>query len=230
MNIHLEQCSSGSNAQHASFIRVGVTLSLASAILLSAACNILPSGLNALAGKSEGTLVANMGMTLEEVQGRSTLKLAPTVHYPTGEEMTAGGARFDFEVAGTKIRFEGCRYYWLMTHQHGDLKLETVNIGASPDKLNIVKLAAAYDRVAQQLREDGWLQGHLHMETPAQFVPPKKRPWGNLFVWAKGDTVMMLRDKRMDDEKPGEEESAGEYIMYVELHPRHDESYKVWEF
>ena len=230
MNIHLEQCSSGSNAQHASFIRAGVTLSLASAILLSAACNILPSGLNALAGKSEGTLVANMGMTLEEVKGRSTLKLAPTVHYPTGEEMTAGGARFDFEVAGTKIRFEGCRYYWLMTHQHGDLKLETVNIGASPDKLNVNKLAAAYDRVAQQLREDGWLQGHLHLETPAQFVPPKKRPWGNLFVWAKGDTVMMLRDKRMDDEKPGEEESAGEYIMYVELHPRYDESYKVWEF
>jgi hypothetical protein len=68
------------------------------------------------------------------------------------------------------------------------------------------------------------------MEPPAQFVPPKKRPWGNLFVWAKGDTVMMLRDKRMDEEKPGEEESAGEYIMYVELHPRHDESYKVWEF
>ncbi len=230
MNIHLEQCSSGSNAQHASFIRAGVTLSLASAILLSAACNILPSGLNALAGKSEGTLVANMGMTLEEVQGRSTLKLAPTVHYPTGEEMTAGGARFDFEVAGTKIRFEGCRYYWLMTHQHGDLKLETVNIGASPDKLNIVKLAAAYDRVAQQLREDGWLQGHLHMESPDEFVPPKKRPWGNLFVWAKGDTLMMLRDKRMDEEKPGEEESAGEYIMYVELHPRHDESYKIWEF
>jgi hypothetical protein len=230
MNIHLEQCSSGSNAQHASFIRACITLSLASAILLSAACNILPSGLNALAGKSEGTLVANMGMTLEEVKGRSTLKLAPSVHYPTGEEMTAGGARFDFEVAGTKIRFEGCRYYWLMTHQHGDLKLETVNIGASPDKLSVDKLAAAYDRVAHQLREDGWLQGHLHMETPAQFVPPKKRPWGNLFVWAKGDTVMMLRDKRMDDEKPGEEESAGEYIMYVELHPRHDESYKVWEF
>jgi len=230
MNIHLEQCSSGSNAQHASFIRAGVTLSLASAILLSAACNILPSGLNALAGKSEGTLVANMGMTLEEVQGRSTLKLAPTVHYPTGEEMTAGGARFDFEVAGTKIRFEGCRYYWLMTHQHGDSKLETVNIGASPNKLNVVKLAAAYDRVAQQLREDGWLQGHLHMESPDEFVPPKKRPWGNLFIWAKGDTLMMLRDKRMDEEKPGEEESAGEYIMYVELHPRHDESYKIWEF
>jgi hypothetical protein len=230
MSIHFEQCRRGSAAQHAFFIRAGLTLSLASAIILSAACDIVRSDLNSLAGKSEGTLVANMGMTLEEVRGRSTLKLAPSVHYPTGEEMTAGGARFDFEVAGTSIRFESCRYYWLMTHQHGDLKLETVNIGASPDKLNVDKLAAAYSRVTQQLREDGWLQGHLHAELPAQFVPPKKRPWGNLFVWAKGDTLMMLRDKRMDDEKPGEDEYAGEYIMYVELHPRHDESYKVWEF
>jgi hypothetical protein len=230
MSIHFEQRRGGSAAQHASFIRAGVKLSLASAMLLLAACDILRSDLNALAGRSEGTLVANMGMTLEEVKGRSTLKLAPSVRYPTGEEMTAGGARFDFEVAGTKIRFEGCKYYWLMTHQAGDSKLETVNVGASPDKLNVDKLAAAYSRVAQQLREDGWVQAHLHAEPPAQFVPPKKRPWGNLFVWAKGDTLMMLRDKRMDDEKPAEDESAGEYIMYVELHPRHDESYKVWEF
>ena len=230
MSIHFEQCRRGSAAQHASFIRAGVTLLLAAATLLSAGCDILRSDLNGLSGRSEGTLMANMGMTLEEVQGRSTLKLAPSVRYPTGEQMTAGGARFDFEVAGTKIRFEGCRYYWLMTHQHGDSKLETVNVGASPDKLNVDNLAAAYSRVARQLREDGWLQGHLHKEPPAQFVPPKKRPWGNLFVWAKGDTLMMLRDKRMDDEKPGEDESAGEYIMYVELHPRYDESYKVWEF
>ena len=41
---------------------------------------------------------------------------------------------------------------------------------------------------------------------------------------------MLLRDKRMDDEKPGEDEHAGEYIMYVELHPRDDKFYKDWEF
>jgi hypothetical protein len=41
---------------------------------------------------------------------------------------------------------------------------------------------------------------------------------------------MLLRDKRMDEEKPGEDERAGEYILYVELSPRGEEIYRDWEF
>jgi hypothetical protein len=75
-----------------SVVRFGATLFLVLAVSLSAACQDLRSVLYGLAGKSEGKLVVNVGMTLAEVQSRSTLKLAPSVHYPSGEELTAGGA------------------------------------------------------------------------------------------------------------------------------------------
>jgi hypothetical protein len=204
-------------------------LLLALAMSLSIACQGLRSVIISLSGKSEGKLVANAGMTLAEVQSRSSLKLASIVHYPSGEELTAGGGRFDFAVAGTAIHFEGCRYYWLMTGKH-DVKLDTISVGVSPEKLNVEQLSTAYQRLERQLREDGWLQGHLHLQSPPQFVPPKTVPWGNLFAWSRDDTLMLLRDKRMDEEKPGEDERAGEFILYVELYPRAYENYRDWEF
>ena len=53
-----------SKPQRASFVRAGVTLLLAAAMLLSAACEILRSDLKDLSGSSEGTLVANMYVEL----------------------------------------------------------------------------------------------------------------------------------------------------------------------
>jgi hypothetical protein len=210
--------------------RTVISLVLVCVVSLLIGCDILRSDLRRLAGKSDGTLVANIGMPLAEVQGHSTLQLAASVHYPTGEELSAANARFDFEVAGTNIRFPGCRYYWLMTGEHNNARLNMISVGTSAKHLNVDELAAAFTNVAQRLRQDGWLQGHLHMQPPPQFVPPNKLPWGNLFAWAKGDTLMLLRDKRMDDEKPGEDEHSGEFILYVELYPRAYEHYKHWEF
>jgi hypothetical protein len=100
---------------------------LALTVSQSTACQNLRSVLRGLSGKSEGKLVANVGMTLADVQSRSTLKLATSVHYPSGEEMTAGGARFDFEVAGTGIH-GGLPVLLLMTGKH-DAKLDTISAG-----------------------------------------------------------------------------------------------------
>jgi hypothetical protein len=61
-------------------------------------------------------------------------------------------------------------------------------------------------------------------------VVPNKLPWGNLFAWAKGNTLLLLRDKRMDEHKAGEDERAGEFILNIELYPRGYDNYKDWEF
>ena len=91
------------------------------------------------------------------------------------------------------------------------------------------QLARAYQLVEQQLRADGWLRA-TNTCSPTAVRAAEEVAVGNLFVWARGDMLMLLRDKRMDDEKPGEDERAGEYILYIELYPRGDELYREWEF
>ena len=74
---------------------------LAFGALLFANCDIFREAYHQRTGKSEGTLVANIGMPLEEVERRSTLKLSNGFHAPSGETEKSAQAVFDLELAGT---------------------------------------------------------------------------------------------------------------------------------
>jgi hypothetical protein len=184
-------------------------------------------------GKSEGALVANVGMTLDEVRQRSSIQLPDAIDSKlTGEHLVIGSPVFDFEIAGTAIRFERCRYYWIETGEHGDLHVESMNIGVSTNKLTHAELVAANQRVQQLLEQDGWQAGQYNYKTPElQALHGGITSSGHGYFWRKGGTLLHLVGKRMDDETPGEDpETAGEWIQYVELGPSNSSTYSELEF
>jgi hypothetical protein len=171
-------------------------------------------------GKSEGVLVADVGMTLDEIRQRSSLQLPDAIDSKlTGEHLVIGSPVFDFEIAGSAIRFERCRYYWIETGEHGDLHVESMNIGVSTNKVTRAELVAANQRVQQQLVQDGWEAGQYNYKTPElQALHGGITSSGHGYFWRKGGTLLRLVGKRMDDEKPGEDpETAGEWIQYVDV-------------
>jgi len=184
-------------------------------------------------GASEGVLVANIGMTLDEVRQRSSIPiLEGTVSGLTGDRTVIGSPVFDFAVAGSAIRFERCRYYWIQTGEHGDPHVESINVGVSTNKLTRAELVAANQRVQQQLENDGWQAGQYDFKTPEQqALHGGMTSSGHGYFWRKGETLLQLVGKRMDDETPGEDpESAGEWIQYVQLGPANSSTYSDLEF
>ncbi len=171
-------------------------------------------------GPSEGVLVARIGMSIDEMRRRSSLALAKGVESVlTGDTTVAGSGVFDFEVADSGTRFPRCRYYFIVTGNHGDPKIASMSIGISTEKVSRAELMAANRRVQDQLARDGWRTGrfvYATEELQQLHGGATESPRG--FYWVKGDSLLRLESKRMDEERPGEDpETAGEWIQFVEL-------------
>jgi len=167
----------------------------------------------------QGTLVAAPGMTSAEMIGGSSLKTNPAV---PGEAVYAGGAIFDFRVAGTAIDFHRCRYYYVTTYTRDREHIEAINIGTSPRKYTRAELEAANAALRARLKADGWLTGHevYRDEQDRQLHGGKTRgPEGDL--WLKNGITLHIETRRLDDPKPGEDPAtAGKWIQYVDLRTR----------
>ncbi len=179
-------------------------------------------GLRASVGASEGVLVARIGMSLDEMRRRSSLPIPEGTHSSlTGTTTLVAAPVFDFEVADTKIRFEQCRYYLIVTRDHDDPRIEAISIGVSPETTTRAELIAAHARVQAELAADGWQRGRYEYTTPEQQqLHGGATSSGDGFFWRKDDTLLQLAGKRMDEEQPGEDEStAGAWIQLLELRP-----------
>jgi hypothetical protein len=175
-----------------------------------------PSGvLGADPGPSQGTLVAKPGMSIEEVKRGSTLPIE-TLPSPA---TISGGVVFDFVVAGTAIRFPRCRYYFMSTFTQDREHIEGMSIGTSAAKVDHKTLEANNAAARQQLAADGWLAGHEEYRTEEDQTlhgGATRGPEGD--IWLKGDTVLNIESKRMDDPVEGEDAAtAGEWIQTVSL-------------
>ncbi len=80
---------------------------------------------------SDGRLVANVGMPLEEVQKLSTLKLAE----PNGQADSTGATAisaenvdFDFELAGTGMKFDWSRSYMLQLDENRNVSKISIEV------------------------------------------------------------------------------------------------------
>ena len=119
------------------------------------------------------------------------------------------------------MRFERCRYYFIVTGDHDDPHIEAISIGVSPETVTRAELIAAHQRVQSELRADGWESGRYEYTTPEQQqLHGGATSSGDGFIWRKGDTLLRLEGKRMDDEQPGEDEAtAGAWLQLLELRP-----------
>lgn len=172
-------------------------------------------------GKSEGLLVATIDMPLNAVRSQSTLALPDAIHVQSsGERRLIGDQAFDFQIAGTGMRFDNCRYYWIETYEHGDPRVRSISIGVSPRQLSRHALMAAHERVRQRLRDDGWRPGQFNYDTAKERALHGMASSGQGTLWLKEGVFLQLLGKRMDAGTPGENpETAGEWIQSLELRP-----------
>lgn len=182
--------------------------------------------------KSEGTLVADIGMTLKEVQKRSTIKLHdPFTAKTTGETYCIGEAVFDYQLGDSGMRFPQSRYYWLVTAGRGDQRLAALNIGVSPNKLPRLDFDNYVRSVRRKLKDAGWIPGHFVWKKAEDIqLHSGSSTTGDGRYWKRGNTLLILEQKRMDDQQNGEDPvTAGEFILYLDLRPLNAEPTLVFD-
>jgi hypothetical protein len=174
-----------------------------------------------LIGGSQGTLTARPGMTVDELRRASTLKLKDPPRSDSPVPFAAD-AVFDFAVAGTGMVFERCRYYFTSTYTRDPRRIEAISIGISYQKMPRAALDAADEAVRARLAADGWLAGHEEYRSEeSQRLHGGKTRGEEGWLWLKGETILHLGVKRMDEPVRGEvPATAGEWIQTLDLRER----------
>ena len=92
--------------------------------------------LRRMADVSEGTLVAGLGMPMREVMKRSSLKFGRRLALAgmsSGSYANSGDGYFDFELAGSGLRFHGCSMYSI-DHDAPDETVTGINVCITPGR------------------------------------------------------------------------------------------------
>ena len=186
-------------------------------------------GLEIPLGRSQGLLVADIGMTIDEVKQRSTLKMVDPRVMGDGSRMGVEQVVFDYQIGNSAVRFQQSRYYWLETRK-GDPHISVLNIGITPRKMPKPELEAFQHRLQGELLADGWMPGH-HVADSEETVRMwgGKRTSGDGRYWARGNTLLSFETSRMDEEKAGEPRGSGEFVVYIHLTPKSREHELVFE-
>jgi hypothetical protein len=179
--------------------------------------------------RSQGVLVADIGMTLDEVRARSSLKIKEPHRMGDRSFLDVEDRVFDYRIGLSGVLFAKSRYYWLQA-QKADPRITAINIGISPEKMSSAELDAFQRRLQEQLANDGWIPGHFlaHSEETVHLWGGKQTA-GDGRYWAKGNTLLIFETKRMDEQKRDEAPNAGEFILYLDLRPRDHERDLVFE-
>jgi hypothetical protein len=170
-------------------------------------------------GSSQGLLVARPGMTIAQVKAASSLPIDAKDDSPA---IGAGGV-FDFEVAGTGLRFSRCRYYFASTYSNDRGRIEGMSIGASLHKDSRAAIDAADAALRARLVAGGWRAGHeVYRDEQDRTLHggAGRGPDGD--TWLKDEIVLDIERKRMDEAQPDEAAGAGEFIQVISLWARAD--------
>lgn len=156
--------------------------------------------------KSQGTLSAAIGMSMKEVAARSTLKLhklptlSKTVNYATGN------AYFDFELAGSSLRFHGCSMYF-MDAEGPEETVTSINVFLTPSRHRWGAFRRELTDTAAKLKADGWApharQGWPTLESFVSQDGSKIQTTDSgavaCFDWSKGSQLFRLTAHRAWD-------------------------------
>jgi len=179
--------------------------------------------------RSQGVLAADIGMTIDEVKAKSTLKIPDPRPMQVGSRLGVEKTVFEFRIGDSSVRFPRSRYYWIEMPKN-DSHVSQVNIGITPRKMTKAELDSFQRSAQEQLFDNGWMPGHLVADSE-QTV----RMWGGKRTtqdgryWLSGNTVLSFERKRMDDEKSDEPPDSGEYIVDIHLARRGEHREVVFE-
>lgn len=180
--------------------------------------------------KSRGTLVADIGMTFDEVIRKSTLKLKTPYRMQDGTIRDTQDDVFDYRIGDSGMVFPLSRYYWLVTRKHDPEHIEEINIGITPRKMPMTELEKFRRKLQEQLDADGWIPGHYVAKSEEdERLWGGKKTSGDGRYWARNNTLLILETNRMDEEKRDEPPGSGGYILYIDLRPKSDPDELIFE-
>jgi hypothetical protein len=191
---------------------------LACIVALGGGCDIFREEFYQRTGRSEGTLVANIGMPLEEVERRSTLKLSAGFRAPGGEVEKSAQAVFDLELAGTGVRLERCRQYFLFTRKD-DSRLENIVIYATPSDWTWTQVDEVGQSTRQKLRAAGWTPGRFVSETSESQALHAGEAAGDSDYWLKDDVLFQIDPRPTETQLVGSDPHAGRFTLYYRINP-----------
>ena len=156
--------------------------------------------------RSQGTLNVAPGMRMSEVVKRSTLKLNKLPSLSSIANYATGNAYFDFELAGSGLRFHGCSMYSIDA-EGPEETVTSINVFVTPRRHRWGAYKRELTDVAARLKADGWqphaeqgkptLESFLSQDgskiqtTPSDVVAT--------FAWAKGSLLFDLSVHRAWD-------------------------------
>lgn len=181
-------------------------------------------------GRSRGVLVADIGMTFDQVKQRSTLKIKEPYRMRDGTYRDTDEVVFDYRIGDSTITFPQCRYHWLVCRKSDPERLAEINIGISPQKMAKPALEAFQRHWQELLSAEGWTPGHYiaKNEEVVRWWGGKKTTGDGRF-WLRGNTVLIFETNRMDEWKSDEPPGSGEFILYLDLRPKGDDKDLVFE-
>jgi hypothetical protein len=202
-------------AQHETGITLAVWGFLGVGALIAAPFALYEAGWR-LPLRSRGVLVADIGMTMNEVKQRSTIPWREPTHMGDGSYMIVEDMTFDYQISDSKVRFPLSRYFWLRTDAK-EARLVDINIGVNPEKLPLAEIEA-FERAAHlQLHNDGWMPGHYVARSEETVrLWAGRHTSGDGRYWLKNGEVVSFERRRMDDEVRDEPPGSGLFI--VNLH------------
>jgi hypothetical protein len=215
---------------HETGVTLGFWAFLALGALIAIPFALQDLGMQLSLGKSKGTLVADIGMTMDEVKARSSLPLKEPTRMGDGSLMAVQDQIFDYRIGDSSVVFPQSRYYWLTIEKGGDRRLVVANIGITPRKMPRTELDAFQRRLQEQLSAEGWMPGHYvaHSEETVRLWSGK-RTTGDGRYWTRGNTLLIFEVQRMDEEQRDEPPGSGEFILYLDLRPKDHDRDLVFE-
>jgi hypothetical protein len=113
--------------------------------------------LRRVADVSEGTLVAGLGMPMREVMERSSVKFGRRLALAgmSSGSYANGNAYFDFELAGSGLRFHGCSMYSI-DHDAPDETVTGISVCITPGRSRWPAYTRELRETAAKLEKDGW--------------------------------------------------------------------------
>ncbi|HVF55180.1 MAG TPA: energy transducer TonB [Pyrinomonadaceae bacterium] len=176
---------------------------------------------------SDGKLVAEIGMPLDEVRKRSTINLdKATKSQLDGSNavtLSADKLNFDFEALGTGLKFDWSRSFVLQTDENQ--QVTGISIEASSRNETWRQLRASLDNISERLDEiKGWraLANEDDISSASLMKAKLQEPAiaeGSLgdFKWINDDTqtILTISARRLQPAANGEDPSVGPQFVHT---------------
>lgn len=166
-----------------------------------------------------GELVATIGIPLAEMHARSSLPISAGFTYG-GTTSGVFEPFFDWQVAGTSLRFRGCRYGMYNADKAG--LIDSLQVSVSPRRLRWSEMVEELRATGDQLKMAGFVPTTKGFTVPADVrlaewlareEPSVDWPSTHAFIWRKGDLELEFH---------AEQQNAGEWVQRVSLTPAID--------